>query len=140
MKYQCNKGERYMKTKNRCEHGVWLADNCYKCEEINSTEHTQIPWYQNINAEYPIYAGDRFSYETIAFMDIKNPRAEANLKFIIRAVNYHDKFQLLLDQVFSLLNEPDWRRTATREFTGAMDDLTKIAIDLSDDLAQAEEK
>ncbi len=99
-----------------------------KTKPTKKTEHTPTPWHRNINANYPIYAGDTPNHQIVAFMDKQNPNAEENLRFIVRAVNSH---AMLIDALAGFMR-----------YTNGTDDTTmkllrQFALDV---IAQAESK
>ncbi len=50
-----------------------------------STKHTPGPWHRNVNAAYPIYAGDPPNHTLIAVALPGAPEREANYDLIARA-------------------------------------------------------
>ena len=127
-----------MKNKNRCEHRVWLADNCYKCEDAEAKgQHTQTPWMLTVDEtedknklfiDAPIAStgyDETVCIAQISDLELDTKEAKANGEFIVRAVNSHE---LLLETVKKTL-----RWCQEDDYTGLVDELRKV-------IAQVEEK
>jgi hypothetical protein len=78
----------------------------------NETKHTPTPWHRNVSpaAKYPIYADrngdpDGKDWIHIAAVLHGNPNAEADLDFIIKAVNAYDELISLAHDYRNLLRE-----------------------------------
>lgn len=77
------------------------------------TKHSPLPWSRNINAKYPIYyqSSDRSDTRHICSILHGQPdqEREANLRFIIQAVNNHyDLVKCLRNVVEAEFNVTKW--------------------------------
>lgn len=101
-------------------------------------QHTPTPWHRNISPawKYPIYA-DRTGNDTnknwihIAAVLPGNPNNEADLDFIVRAVNAHDPMKHALEVVL---------KTMYANPNENMDMITKCSTTVKQAIARAEGK
>lgn len=77
----------------------------------NETKHTPTPWARNINHKYPIYSVTSHAHIAYTLLDAPNGIdervANANLEFIVRAVNAHDE---LVEVLRGLVVDVEYRR------------------------------
>ena len=63
-------------------------------------EHTKGPWYRNINAKYPVYAGEAPNHVHIASIlkGAPDDEREANLRLIAAAPELLEALEILLQE------------------------------------------
>ncbi len=116
--------------------------------KANKVSHTPTPWHRNVSPayKYPIYADANGNpngkdWIHIAAVLSGNPNAEADLDFIIRAVNEYDSLKRKADSHEALIKIMEkFTRHIFSNGAGILGDIVRFKREMRSAISQAEGK
>ena len=95
----------------RCPFEAFHVEEILKTQlpkrEVSVSGHTPTPWYRNIkaNGKYPVIFAGRNNHVCVVSQQPTGEETEANIDFIVRAVNSHETLKELADIIVSRIGE-----------------------------------